>query len=70
MTLAADRALLADWTAGRIKTREEHLIRHVGTIDSEAELDGFADELTASGGMTDDIRIAAMRRQKQIGETK
>lgn len=67
MTAAADRALLSDWNAGKFKTREEHLIAVVGTIDHPDELAAFTDALKRNGRMTDDIRIAALRRQKQIG---
>lgn len=67
MTAAADARLLSDWNAGKFPTREAHLIAVVGTIDTLPELTAFTDAIKAIGGMTDDIRIAALRRQQRIG---
>lgn len=69
MTRAADRALLADWKAGKLRTREAHLIGHVGTIDHPDELAAFSEALKRNGRMTDDTRIAILRREMQIRAT-
>ena len=69
MTAAADRALLADWKAGKLRTREAHLIGHVGTIDHPDELAGFIANVKAANSWTDDIRVACVRRQIQIRAT-
>ncbi len=63
VTRAAEQALLAKWRRGEIITPEDH----VTTIDNADELAAFTDALKRNGRMTDDIRIAALRRQKQIG---
>lgn len=67
MTRAADRALLADWKAGKLRTREQHLIGHVGTIDRPDELARFASDLKAANAWTNDINVACLRREIQIG---
>jgi hypothetical protein len=67
MTAAADRTLLSDWKAGKFTTREQHLVAVVGTIDHPDELERFRTDLSASGGMTDELKTAIYRRQKQIG---
>lgn len=62
MTAAAERALMEKVRAGQIITP----LDHITTIDTMPELTAFTDALKANGRMTDDIRIAALRRQKQI----
>lgn len=68
MTAAADRQHLADWKAGRLDTREKMLLAHVGTIDRLDELEGFVAQTKANGRWTNEINVAVLRRQMQIGE--
>lgn len=68
MTAAADRALMDDWRAGLLDTREKHLLAHITTLDRHDELDAFRKALAAKGGVTDEIDAALRRRQNQIGE--
>ena len=65
MTAAAEARIKAKIHAGQPITPEDTL----ATIDSPEELAGFMDQARRSG-MTDATRVAAYRRQKQIGETK
>lgn len=64
----AEAALLSDWRAGKITTRVEMLVRHIGTIDDADELSGFIAEAKARGVYDGEVREAATRRQIKLGE--
>lgn len=62
MTASAERALMDKWRRGEAITP----LDHITTIDSADELAAFMDALKANGRMTDETRVAAMRREIQI----
>lgn len=64
MTRAAEARLMEKVRRGENVT----LLDHLTTIDHPDELAAFMEALKANGRLTDDIRIAGLRRQKQIGE--
>lgn len=66
MTRAAEALLMEKVRRGENVTPEDHLT----TIDHPDELAAFMEALKANGRLTDDIRIAGLRRQKQIGASR
>ena len=60
--MTAERDLMDKWRRGEAITP----LDHITTIDSADELAAFMDALNANGRITDEIRVAAMRREIQI----
>ena len=60
---AAEQAIIDKMRRGEPITPEDH----IATIDDAEELAAFMEAIKANGRMTDGIRVAGLRRQKQIG---
>lgn len=66
MTRAAEARLMEKVRRGENVT----LLDHLTTIDHPDELAAFLDALKSNGRLTDDIRIAGLRRMHQIGASR